>query len=143
MQPGFRVWSRQPENREGRAEEIQALNDTKDIFDRFCDQNHRVIGHVFYSPPRALHPDGWLRDWALVELDAKKFGKDLTNMVYIGTVDQSIQDDIQSICPPFQWKNMSLKLEDSVPEDDMKNPKMTDLNDEPCLIVAKRVPLLG
>src|SRR5947209_1502627 len=40
-------------------------------------------------------------------------------------------------------RNKSLKLEGCIPDDDMKHPKMTDMNDEPCLIVAKRGPITG
>ena len=143
----FKIWSSQPENREGRAEAIQALNDTKDILDRSRDQNCRVIGHVFSSPPRALHDsEGWLRDWALVELDVKKFSEDLTNTVYIGVVDQAIRCNIGGYCPSIYWKNwenMSLKLGGCIPEDDIKNPKMTDPNGDPCLVVGKRGPITG
>ena len=38
-------------------------------------------------------------------------------------------------------RNKSLKLDGCIPEDDMKHPKMKDINDE--LIVAKRGPITG
>jgi WD40 repeat protein len=142
----FEWWSGQGEHQEGKAEEIQALNDTKDILNRFRNLNYRVIGYVF-SPPRALHHSGgWLRDWALIELDVEKFGEDLTNIVYIGEVPESTQRELAKYRPYFYFKmgrNKSLKLEGCIPEDDMKHPKMTDMNDEPCLIVAKRGPITG
>jgi hypothetical protein len=138
----FEWWSGQGEHQEGKAEEIQAFNDTKDILSRFRSLNHRAIGYVFSSPPRALHrSDGWLRDWALIELDVEKFGEDLTNIVYISEVPESTHRELEQYRPYFYFKmggNKSLKLEGRIPEDDMKHPKMTDMNDEPCLIVAKR-----
>src|SRR5256885_11308335 len=131
----FEVWSSQGEHQESRAEEIQALNDSKDILNRFRNPNHRAIGHVFSSPPRALHhSDGWLRDWALVELDVEKFGEDLTNIVYIGEVPELLRAELAKYRPYIYFKmegKRSLKLEGCIPEDDMKRPKMTDMNKEP------------
>jgi len=136
-------WSGQREHKKGRAQEIQALNDTKAILNRFRDQNHRVIGHVFSSPPRTLHSGGWLKDWALIELDVKKLGEDLTNTVYIGDVNESTQEEIAKFLPYSYFKvaGKSLKLEGCIPEDDIKHLKMTDFNNEPCLVVAKRGPI--
>jgi len=138
-------WSSQGEHQKGVVKEIRALNDTKAILNRFRDQNHRAIEHVFSSPPRTSHhSDGWLRDWALIELDVKKFGEDLTNTVYIGEVPESIQEELAKYRPYKYFKmgrNKSLKLEGCIPEDDMKHPKMKDMNNEPCLIVAKRGPI--
>ena len=37
----------------------------------------------------------------------------------------------------------SLKLEGCIPENDMKYPKITDKNGEPCLMVAKMGPITG
>ena len=133
----FKWWSGQGEHQKGKAE---MLNDTKDILDRFRDQNHRVIGHLFSSPPRTLHHShSWLRDWALVELDVEKFGEDLTNIVYIGGEAQLTQKGIGEYNPCFYFamqKSKSLKLDGYIPEDDMKHPKM-------CLIVGKRSPTTG
>ena len=140
----FEWWSGQGEHQEGNAEEIQALNDTKDILDHFRNLNDRAIGHVFSSPPRALHhSDGWLRDWALIELDVQKFSEDLTNIVYIGEVPELIHSELENYHPYCYFnmgRNKSLKLEGCIPEDEMKHPKMTDMDGEPCLIVAKRGP---
>jgi hypothetical protein len=117
------------------------------ILDHFRNLNDRAIGHVFSSPPRALHhSDGWLRDWALIELDVEKFGEDLTNIVCIDEVPGLTQRELETYRPYLYFKmgrNKSLKLEGCIPEDDMKHPKMTDMNDEPYLIVAKRGPITG
>ena len=102
---------------------------------------------MFSSPPRALHhSDGCLRDWTLIELDIVKFGEDLTNIVYVGEVPHPIQEELARCCPYLYFKmgkNKSLKLEGCIPEDDMKYPKTTDVNGEPCLIVGKRGPNSG
>jgi len=140
------IWSSQEEHRRGRAKELQALGDSTAIFNRFRDQKHRVIGHVFFSPPRTLHSDGWLKDWALIELDVKKFGEDLTNTVYIGEAHRPLNEELRKYLPYHFFKmegNKSMKLEGCIPEDDIKNPKMTDINGEPCLIVAKSGPITG
>jgi hypothetical protein len=141
----YEYWTGPGKHRKGQAEEIQALHDTKDILNSFRNLSYRVIGHVFSSPPRALHhSDGWLRDWALIELDIDKFGEDLTNIIYIGEVPESIQGELAQCCPYLYFEmmgNKSLKLEGCIPENDMKHPKVTDVNGEPCLIVAKRGPI--
>jgi hypothetical protein len=143
----FQIWTNQENDIEGKVEEIQALNNSKDILNRFRDQNHREIGHVFFSPSKTLHPSGgWLRDWALIELDVEKFGEDLTNIVYIGEVPESIRRELGTY-RPFSYFKMGrkkcLKLEGCIPEDEMKRPKTTDISNEAFLIVAKRGPTTG
>jgi hypothetical protein len=90
------------EYQEGKAEEAQELNDTKDILNRFRNLNYRATRYMFSSPPRALHhSDGWLRDWALIELNVEKFGEDLTNIVYIGEVPESTHRELANIALTF------------------------------------------
>ncbi len=44
----------------------------------------RTLGHVAFSPKNDLHCRGFLRDWALVELDISQFRQNPENKVYIG-----------------------------------------------------------
>ncbi len=45
----------------------------------------RTLGHVAFSPKHDVHiQHGFLRDWALVELDMSQFQQDPENKVYIG-----------------------------------------------------------
>jgi WD40 repeat protein len=140
----FDFWSGLGKHRKGWAEEIEALSGSKIILNRFHKLKDRVIGHVVSSPPRVLHSDGWLRDWALIELDVEKFGKDLTNAVYISEVSESIQSELMTYRPFLDIVSRiteTLELRGCIPEEDMKHPKMTDMNDEECLIVAKSGPI--
>jgi WD40 repeat protein len=139
------VWDRRKDGK-GRAEAIQALDDSKRILNDFRSPNDRKIGRVFSSPPRALHSDGWLRDWALIELDVEKFDKDLTNMVYIGEVPQSVRTELGKYLPYFYFKtegNKSLQLKGYVKEDEWKHPDTTDADGMPCRVVAKTGPITG
>jgi hypothetical protein len=69
-------------------QELRTLQETKEFLESFAKLDNRVIGHVFFSPPHNLHhPKGWLRDWALVELDDKP----PTNIVYIGDIPDTIK----------------------------------------------------
>ena len=86
----IKLWSDQGRYRRNIATATQGLRtsqETKELLKSFANLDNRVIGHVLFSPQRSLHPKGWLRDWALIELDVKKFGdKPLTNMLYIGDI---------------------------------------------------------
>jgi hypothetical protein len=124
------------------AQELKTSQDTKELLKSFADLNNREIGHVFFSPPHNLHhPKGWLRDWALIELDVKKFGdKPLTNIVYIGDIPSRIEEQLNMRPDVFYFdmgENKSLKLQGYIREDEIVHPTMRDENDEPCLIVGK------
>jgi hypothetical protein len=124
-------------------QELRTPQETKEFLNSFASLDNRVIGYVFFSPPRNLHhPNGWLRDWALIELDVKKFGdKPPANIVYIGDIPERIEAKLNARPPGFHFKmggNKSLKLQDYIREDEITHPTMRDENNEPCLIVGKR-----
>jgi hypothetical protein len=134
-------WSDQP-NLETAIQELKSLQETKEFLESFAEPDNRVIGHTFFSPSYSLHhPKGWLRDWALIELDIKKFGdKPPTNIVYIGDISDTIKKKLNARPPGFHFKmrgNKSLKLQDYIREDEIAHPTMRDWNNEPCLIVGK------
>jgi hypothetical protein len=139
-------WSDQVLHRgdlETATQELGTLQETKEFLESFAKLDNRVIGHVFFSPPHSLHHlKGWLRDWALIELDAQKFGdKPPINIVYIGDISDTIEEKLNARPPGFHFKmggNKSLKLQDYIREDEIMHPTMRDENDEPCLIVEKR-----
>jgi hypothetical protein len=123
-------------------QELKPLQETKEFLKSFAELDNRVIGHTFFSPSHSLHHlKGWLRDWALIELDVKKFGdKPPTNIVYIGNISDIIQKKLNARPPGFHFKmrgNKSLKLQDYIRENEIMHPTMKDENDEPCLIVGK------
>jgi len=91
----IKLWSDQGRHRRNIATATQGLRtsqETKKLLKSFANLDSPVIGHVLSSPRRNLHPKGWLRDWALIELDVKKFGdKPPTNFVYIGNIPETIE----------------------------------------------------
>jgi hypothetical protein len=123
-------------------QELKTSQETKELLKSFTSLDSRAIGHVFFSPPHNVHhPKGWLRDWALIELDVKKFGdKPPTNIVYIGDIPPKIEQKLNPRPHSFYFymgRNKSLKLQGYIREDEIRHPTMRDKNDEPCLIVGK------
>jgi hypothetical protein len=123
-------------------QELRTSQETKELLKSFANLDNRVIGYIFFSPPRNLHHSkGWLRDWALIELDVKKFGdKSPTNIVYIGDIPQRIERKLNAHPHNFYFKMRgikSLKLQGYIREEEITHPTMRDENDEPCLIVGK------
>jgi hypothetical protein len=130
-------------NLETAIQELKSLQETKEFLESFAKLDNRVIRHTFFSPSYSLHHlKGWLRDWALIKLDVKKFGdKPPTNIVYIGNISDTIEEKLNARPPGFHFKmrgNKSLKLQDYIRENEIMHPTMRDENDEPCLIVGKR-----
>jgi hypothetical protein len=79
-------WSSQKKKEPAMAsQQLEALEKMQHLLNSFDRWESRVIGFVSFSPPHVLHVNGWLKDWALIELDLKQFGeKPLENIVYIG-----------------------------------------------------------
>jgi hypothetical protein len=134
------LWSDEKVHQRSIAEangQLQRLGERKS----FSDPKHRVIGHVFFSPPRNLHPKNWLRDWALIELDTQKFDvNSLTNIVYIDQILEAIRPKLDAD-PRFHLKmktDKSLKLQQAIPVPEMEKPTMKDENGDECMIVGKR-----
>lgn len=106
----------------------------------------RVLGSVRLSPP-LLHgagPHRYTQDLALIEIDTAKI--DSTNFtgnaVDLGTTI-SIPELARRMCPKdlrsFKYPtNRLLKVMGTIPEDELRRPKMLDQNDAPCLTVLKR-----
>jgi hypothetical protein len=93
-------------------QELGTLQETKELLKSFANLDNRVIGHVFCSAPHNLHrPKGWLRDWALIELDVKKFGdKPPTNIIYIGDIPPRIERKLNARPHSFYFKMGEINL---------------------------------
>ncbi|KAI0532351.1 hypothetical protein GGR58DRAFT_517784 [Xylaria digitata] len=72
--------------------------------------NTSVIGHLAFLPSFMISPrqPGYLRDWALVELDPKKFIRGLDNRVFIGSGVNKFQNNGAPEC------TLGLRHEDEV-----------------------------
>ncbi|KAJ2998337.1 hypothetical protein NUW58_g352 [Xylaria curta] len=57
-----------------------------EILEQIIDRKKRQIGHLAFLPSFTISPwqPGYLRDWALVELDPKKFIRGPDNKVFLG-----------------------------------------------------------
>ncbi|KAI1777147.1 hypothetical protein F4818DRAFT_439508 [Hypoxylon cercidicola] len=58
-----------------------------DLFSKISRKKDRQIGHLAFHPKLELSSErpGYLKDWALIELDLKKFNNNPENKVFIGT----------------------------------------------------------
>ncbi|KAI0854597.1 hypothetical protein F4860DRAFT_520691 [Xylaria cubensis] len=68
-------------------EELLAYNTSVvEILEKIVDRKQRQIGHLAFLPSFTISPRhrGYLRDWALVELDPNKFIRGPDNRVFLG-----------------------------------------------------------
>ncbi|KAG8752242.1 hypothetical protein FRC11_008546, partial [Ceratobasidium sp. 423] len=107
----------------------------------------RVLGHVILSPPIELGvgSDGYTEDWAIIEIDPAKIDRSnfSGNVIDLGT-RISIPEFVYMISPnrenpSFEYPlDRLLKLEGTIPDEEMRHPTAVDRNNEPCLMVMKR-----
>lgn len=117
----------------------------QDVSTRWATSESRVLGHVILSPPIGVS-EGYNEDWAVVEIDASKADAsnfkgnaiDLGTRIPIGEFIRMMCDNPRNIHPfEYPWDRL-LRLEGTIPEEEMRYPTEFDENDEPCLIVIKR-----
>ncbi|OTA92549.1 hypothetical protein M434DRAFT_396327 [Hypoxylon sp. CO27-5] len=139
------------------------INQSKEFLERILPHwkatASRIMGHVVFAPPLQaagpINPNdlcGPRRDWALIELDENKFGESLPNAVDIrlgvNTNDFWKLKRWLETCtynqPRFELPpNDNMVLNGVVPLEELRNPKMKDVNDMSCLIVGKRGATTG
>lgn len=101
----------------------------KDIIEAIGKISHKMdrqIGHLAFCPKMELSPDqpGYLKDWALIELDPNKFSKAPDNKVFVGD---------KAMWSGFDWDNGFLQLH-------RKDP---NLQSNHSISVMKRGPKTG
>ena len=124
---------------------LKPLEKKKDTLNEFEKPVDRIIGHIYASPAPGTHPSlGFLRDWALLDLDLAKFGdSDPENHVYIGSLDMRALNEwkIKNYnCFAIEAMGNSmkvLKLRDTVSVAEIKRPSMLDPKGDPVLYVGK------
>ncbi|TRX93636.1 hypothetical protein FHL15_005608 [Xylaria flabelliformis] len=69
-----------------------------EILEKIVDRKQRQIGHLAFLPSFTISPRhrGYLRDWALVELDPNKFIRGPDNRVFLGPNEKFVPPDISS-----------------------------------------------
>lgn len=65
-----------------------------DLFSKISHKKYRQIGHLAFCPKMELSSEqpGYLKDWALIELDPDKFSSPPDNKVFVGKADDWCQD---------------------------------------------------
>ncbi|KAJ3825590.1 hypothetical protein F5880DRAFT_215325 [Lentinula raphanica] len=117
----------------------------------WTDPDARVIGHTTYAPPVRVAGNGYIEDWALVELKNDKF--DWTtfkgNQVFVDK-KSSLRDYAQMMYPNREdWENFRypqdglLQASGVVPEHEIRHPQHLDRNDNKCLFVLKNGSATG
>ncbi|KAG9019614.1 hypothetical protein FRB90_012460 [Tulasnella sp. 427] len=106
----------------------------------------RVLGHVILSPPISVSSEGYTVDWAVIEIDASKIDKGnfKGNAIDLGTLIP-VGEFVRMICPNYMNDRTfkypafrNLKLQGTIPYDEMRSPRALDQYGKPCLMVVKR-----
>ncbi|KAK7447030.1 hypothetical protein VKT23_014243 [Stygiomarasmius scandens] len=111
----------------------------------------RILGHVILSPPIGVGSEGFVEDWAVIEVDASKVNK---NNFYGNAIDLGMQiperqfsrrmnpnpKNANSFVYP---KDRLLRLQGTIADDEMRHPTACDQNGDPCLMVIKRGSATG
>ncbi|KZT04526.1 uncharacterized protein LAESUDRAFT_715565 [Laetiporus sulphureus 93-53] len=135
---------------------IEELNTFyQDISTHWAAPESRILGHVILSPPIKVgvgsSGEGYTEDWAVVEIDPSKVDASNFdgNAIDLGT--RIPVYEFSRMMHPYSWDprrwnahsftypfDHLLKLEGTIPDEEMRHPTALDQNDEPCLMVIKR-----
>ncbi|CAA7262387.1 unnamed protein product [Cyclocybe aegerita] len=127
-------------------EAMEALNPFyQNVATQWATPDSRILGQVILSPPINAG-EGYTEDWAVIEIDTSKIDASNFegNAIDLGT-RISIYDLIRMMNPkpphdhPFEYPfDRLLRLEGTIPDEEMRHPTVLDKNNEPCLMVLKR-----
>jgi len=126
-----------------------------DISRDWKKREERVLGHIILSPPFdfGVGEEEFTEDWAVIELDNYKIDKSnfVGNVIDLGApipvlgfpVPMEIFETWMYPHPTnpksFEYPTDRLmKFHDTIPDDEMLNPKTIDENTDPCIMVIKR-----
>lgn len=104
----------------------------------------RVFGHLLYARSYDLREDGWLSDWALVELDPDKFEQPLDalgNQILMDSLPSETTEPAYRMQPDADRglfdKGKELSLRNILAEADIVNPPDVGIGNVSGLVVAK------
>jgi len=129
----------------------RALTDFhQELLANWATDESRILGHVVYSPPIVVAADTdqqqYTQDIAVIEIDPSKINPNdfPGNLIDLGTKYTSTELTKKMHLNPRNPRNFTflednlLKLWGTIPEEEMREPKMLDKNGEPCITVLKR-----
>ena len=137
--------------------EVEQAKEKKERFEAFHEdvstnwgtRESRILGHVILSPPINVGSGGYTEDWAVVEIDDSKIDASnfKGNVIDLGLTIPSY-DFACMMCPhdPPSFKypfDRLLRLEGTIPDEDMRHPTGRDKYGQPCLMVIKRGSATG
>ncbi|CAA7262377.1 unnamed protein product [Cyclocybe aegerita] len=124
-------------------EELNAFY--QNVATQWATPESRVLGHVVLSPPINAG-EGYTEDWAIIEIDTSKVDASNFegNAIDLGTRISSYNlTRMMNPKPPhdhpFEYPfDRLVRLEGTIPDEEMRHPTVLDKNNEPCLMVLKR-----
>ncbi|KAH9967644.1 hypothetical protein BGW80DRAFT_1462153 [Lactifluus volemus] len=129
-------------------EALEALSGLRhNIVTHWGAEEKRVFGELVWAPPIdfSTEPGEFTLDLAVIKIDTGKLDKNnyRGNTINIGN-KPSPEEFMEKVylhgTSPTSFKfppDNLVKLQDTVPERDLTNPLMLDLNSDPCLVVFK------
>ncbi|PBK83108.1 hypothetical protein ARMGADRAFT_679182 [Armillaria gallica] len=117
----------------------------QDVLTHWPTSENRVLGHVILSPPISVgsSSENYTEDWAVIEIDASKVNASNFNSNAIDLGARiPVGEFARMMCPknphsflyPF---DRLLRLQGTIPDEEMRHPTALDQKDDPCLMVIK------
>lgn len=90
-----------------------------DLFSKISHKKDRQIGHLAFCPKMELSSEqpGYLKDWALIELDPNNFSSAPDNFLNKNTRGFGFQDDPPQVTPHGHGLDRWLMADNSMPAD--------------------------
>ncbi|KAK0442869.1 hypothetical protein EV421DRAFT_551705 [Armillaria borealis] len=120
----------------------------QDVSTHWVTSESRVLGHVILSPPISVgsSSEGYTEDWAVIEIDASKVNVSNFNgnAIDLGTHISASKFTRMMYPNPKNPRSFMypvdrlLRLQGTIPDEEMRHPPALDLNGDPCLMVIKR-----
>jgi hypothetical protein len=136
--------------------EIKTLNQAiksishfrQEVLPDWDDPDHRVLGHVLYSPPieYGVGADKCTQDFVVIEVDRSRLDEEnfRGNLIDLGfqfelwTLQKAMHLDSGDSSTSDYFDDRLLTLRDLIPEQEMRRPPAMDSeDDEPCIMVLK------
>ncbi len=123
----------------------------QDVSTHWATSESRILGHVILSPPIRVgsSSENYTEDWAVIEIDASKVNAsnfngnaiDLGARIPVGEFTRMMcPKNLHSFLYPL---DRLLRLQGTIPDEEMRHPTALDQNDDPCLMVIKRGSTTG
>ena len=119
----------------------------QELSTHWATDDSRILGHVIFSPPIVVGAgaEKYTQDVAVIRIDPSKINPSgfAGNVIDLGT--KFPPDVLTAMMNPkknshnFEYPgDRLLSLRGTIPDEEMRNPKMNDLSGDPCIMVIKR-----